>query len=84
MTTAKNGRATLYKGTRMRSRLEADYAAYLDDMEQSWEYEPICFASGSTQWLPDFGLVHPRFAGVAALYRSQARADAQMAPWGSQ
>lgn len=54
MTTAKNGRATLYKGTLMRSRLEADYAGHLDRRGLLWEYEPVCFASDDGQWLPDF------------------------------
>jgi hypothetical protein len=47
-------RPTTYKGIRMRSRLEADYAAYLDRQDCPWEYEPECFASPEGQWLPDF------------------------------
>lgn len=47
-------RPTLYKGIRMRSRLEADYAAHLDETGEAWEYEPECFASDQGQWLPDF------------------------------
>lgn len=47
-------RPTLYRGIRMRSRLEADYAAALDRQEIAWEYEPECFASRNGQWLPDF------------------------------
>lgn len=49
-------RPTTYKGIKMRSRLEADYAAYLDNRGVTWEYEPACFASESGQWLPDFRL----------------------------
>lgn len=48
-------RPTLYNGIRMRSRLEADYAAYLDQHGVRWGYEPECFASSDGQWLPDFG-----------------------------
>lgn len=48
------GRPTLYKGIRMRSRLEADYAAWLDRAARKWEYEPECFAAQDGQWLPDF------------------------------
>lgn len=48
------GRSTLYKGIRMRSRTEADYAAYLDRRGRQWEYEPDCFADETGQWLPDF------------------------------
>ena len=47
-------RPTTYKGIQMRSRLEADYAAYLDRRDCTWEYEPVCFASDEGQWLPDF------------------------------
>lgn len=47
-------RPTLYKGIQMRSRLEADFAAYLDGRGEQWKYEPDCFASTDGQWLPDF------------------------------
>ena len=56
------GRPTLYRGTLMRSRLEADFARWLDGpgAEQwsftAWEYEPQCFASPDGQYLPDFRL----------------------------
>jgi hypothetical protein len=48
------GRPTLYKGIRMRSRLEADYAGSLDRTGHKWEYEPECFADERGQWLADF------------------------------
>lgn len=51
---APKARPTIYSGIRMRSRLEADYAAHLDDAGREWEYEPQCFASPDGQWLPDF------------------------------
>lgn len=54
MASELRGRPTLYKGIRMRSRLEADYAAYLDDGGTEWEYEPECFGGPGGQWLPDF------------------------------
>lgn len=47
-------RPTLYKGIRMRSRLEADYASHLDRQALPWEYEPTCFGGPDGQWLPDF------------------------------
>jgi hypothetical protein len=47
-------RPTLYKGIQMRSRLEADFAAFLDRTGDEWEYEPTCFAGPDGQWLPDF------------------------------
>jgi hypothetical protein len=52
---ATKGRETLYKGIRMRSRLEADFAADLDRQGYRWGYEPTCFAGPDGQWLPDFG-----------------------------
>jgi hypothetical protein len=56
-------RPTLYKGIRMRSRLEADFARYLDALGNPWDYEPECFASDTGQWLPDFRTVLPTDAG---------------------
>jgi hypothetical protein len=50
-------RPTTYKGTTMRSRLEAGFAQWLDQMGWKWQYEPECFAGPSGQWLPDF-LIH--------------------------
>jgi hypothetical protein len=47
-------RPTLYRGILMRSRLEADFAAFLDQTGAEWEYEPTCFAGPAGQWLPDF------------------------------
>jgi hypothetical protein len=52
-----HARPTLYSGVQMRSRLEASFAAHLDELGFSWEYEPICFASRKGQWLPDFKCV---------------------------
>lgn len=55
-------RPTTYKGIKMRSRLEADYAAYLDRSSKvwgsTWRYEPVCFGSEDSQWLPDFSEEH--------------------------
>lgn len=49
-------RPTVYKGTQMRSRLEAGYAAWLDKNGFRWEYEPCAFATEDGQYLPDFRL----------------------------
>lgn len=58
-------RPTIYKGVRMRSRLEARFAARLDQVvarhpelfaDTKWEYEPVCFAGEDGQYLPDFAL----------------------------
>lgn len=47
-------RPTTYRGIEMRSRLEAGYAAWLDQWSFDWEYEPQAFASQRGQYLPDF------------------------------
>jgi len=46
---------TVYKGTEMRSRLEAKWAAFFDAVGLPWEYEPIKLGV----WCPDFRLVVP-------------------------
>jgi hypothetical protein len=45
----------------MRSRLEADFAQFLDTWSNpgDWAYEPQCFAGQSGQYLPDFGIGEP-------------------------
>ena len=63
--TVLKSRPTTYKGIRMRSRLEADYAADLDRQGYRWRYEPECFASETGQWLPDFGCTFAADGGWA-------------------
>src|ERR1022692_3298622 len=57
-------RQTSYKGILRRSRLEASGAAQFDRDEAegkilSWDYEPLCFANETDQYLPDFRALHP-------------------------
>ncbi len=47
-------RPTIYNGVQMRSRLEAGFAMWLDELGVEWEYEPSCFACELGQYLPDF------------------------------
>lgn len=56
MSTTLQPRSAMYKGIRMRSRLEAAYAQYLDSHPFPWQYEPQCFADETGQYLPDFML----------------------------
>lgn len=50
-------RPTTYNGIKMRSRLEAGFAQWLDRMQLPWVYEPECFADQEYgQWLPDFAV----------------------------
>lgn len=56
-------RPTVYNGIRMRSRLEAGYAAWLDRWNFDWEYEPCAFQDDTgRQYLPDFRLNNVRVA----------------------
>jgi hypothetical protein len=52
--TRRRARPTMYKGVKMRSRLEASFAAALDRDGCKWTYEPHCFADETGQYLPDF------------------------------
>lgn len=54
--TTYTARPTIYNGVKMRSRLEAGFAAWLDERGFEWEYEPECFANDTGQYLPDFVL----------------------------
>lgn len=46
---------TRYAGCRFRSRLEARWAVFFDDMQIPWEYEPQGFTLGDGRnYLPDF------------------------------
>jgi hypothetical protein len=56
-------RPTIYKGHQMRSRLEASYAAECDYLGVTWEYEPMCFADQSGQYLPDFAVNYGGISG---------------------
>lgn len=55
MTATMKARPTTYNGFKMRSRLEAGFAAWLDSVGLSWMYEPECLAHPTLgQYLPDF------------------------------
>lgn len=60
----RQARRTEYKGTMMRSRLEAGFAAWLDRYHVAWEYEPQAFANEDGQYLPDFRLEDVYVAGA--------------------
>ena len=48
---------TIYKGYKFRSRLEARWALFFDEMEIKYEYEKEGFDLGTVGWyLPDFWL----------------------------
>lgn len=52
---------TRYKGYRFRSRTEARWAVFFDEMEYKWEYEPEGFVlPDGTHYLPDFRLWTPQ------------------------
>ena len=45
---------TRYKGYRFRSRLEARWAVFFENLGVRWEYEPEGFHVGDEMYLPDF------------------------------
>jgi hypothetical protein len=49
-----HAKPTTYAGVRMRSRLEAAYAEFVESIGGTWTYEPDCFADHTGQYLPDF------------------------------
>jgi hypothetical protein len=58
-------RPTVYKGIKMRSRLEAGFAMWLDYVSLEWEYEPCAFGGEKGQYLPDFKLSSVRCTWLA-------------------
>jgi hypothetical protein len=56
MTIVPPPRPTLYRGVRMRSRLEATVAEWFDDHDLAWGYEGDAYAAPGGQYLPDFRL----------------------------
>lgn len=56
---------TVYKGYRFRSRLEARWAVFFDEIGAKWEYEPEGFElPDGTKYLPDFRLKNVRGRGA--------------------
>lgn len=47
---------TIYNGVKYRSRLEAQWAAKMDELGIEHVYEPQCYQMGCTWYLPDFYL----------------------------
>src|SRR5690606_12205441 len=47
---------TVYAGIRFRSRLEARWAVFFDEIDIPWEYEPESFALRDGAYMPDFRL----------------------------
>lgn len=51
---------TRYAGCRFRSRLEARWAVFFDQLDVDWEYEPEGFATPAGPYLPDFRIRIPQ------------------------
>ena len=66
---------TVYNDIQMRSRLEAAWAAFFDELNLSWEYEPEDFDG----WIPDFVIFpagydsYPRYVEVKPIYNLQQK-----------
>lgn len=71
---AIKARPTTYNGVKMRSRLEARFAAGLDKLGIEWKYEPECFADESGQYLPDFWL------GLNGVYEARSLTYVEVKP----
>jgi hypothetical protein len=72
---------TEYRGIKMRSRLEADFAHHLDSMEVPWRYEPTMFGPSGSGYLPDFEVSlwdRPGYIEVKPLLRDVALAQDRM------
>ena len=60
---------TVYNGYRFRSRLEARWAVFFDEIGAEWEYEPEGFElPDGTKYLPDFLLKNVRGRGASEIY----------------
>ncbi len=69
-TTGHIGRTTVYKGVKMRSRLEAAVAGAFDRGNVPWEYEPAAFQdTHGKQYLPDFRITAPIASDVLVGFR---------------
>jgi hypothetical protein len=64
---------TLHAGVLFRSRLEARYAIFFDELDIKWEYETERFSSGR-KYLPDF-VVFARLGIIWAEVKPSWRAD---------
>lgn len=67
---------TVYRGIRMRSRLEAKWAHMFDQFGWTWHYEPLDLAG----WIPDFlveGTPKPVLVEVKPIILEQQRNKAQ-------
>lgn len=73
---------TEYAGVRMRSRLEADFSAWLDAQRIPWRYEPAVYGPRGSGYLPDFQLHRddgPHFVEVKPRMRDVEAAKRRMA-----
>jgi hypothetical protein len=73
---------TVYRGVTMRSRLEADFAAHLDERGIAWRYEPAVFGPIGRGYLPDFELRRldgHHYVEVKPLLRDVPKAKERMA-----
>lgn len=72
---------TDYHGITMRSRLEADFARFLDMRGLTWTYEPRPFFANGKGYLPDFQVERPdgyHFIEVKPTLGEVARAKQRM------
>lgn len=74
-------KATEHRGVTMRSRLEADFAQWLDSRGIAWRYEPAVYGDRGQGYLPDFQLHRndgPHFVEVKPRLRDVPLAQERM------
>lgn len=77
----KAARPTIHGGIRMRSRLEAGFARWLDEQGIEWQYEPYALSGERGQYLPDFVL--PQCPRIIEGPKGNARFHLAEGPWRS-
>lgn len=60
---------TRYAGCRFRSRLEARFAIFFDELRIPWEYEPEGFETSAGPYLPDFRIRIPQVKDYGQHYQ---------------
>jgi|SRR5688572_8885344 len=72
---------TVYKGYRFRSRLEARWAVFFEQMKWPWEYEPEGYEWRDQKYLPDFvcRLIVPTYFEIKPLFSEEQKLSAKEA-----
>lgn len=75
-------RPTIYRGIEFRSRLEVRFAQHLDELGETWAYEPRVYGPKGRGYLPDFEILasaRPTFIEVKPTVAEAEEAQAKVA-----